>query len=233
MPAIFPFDPAVADGSFPLPPIPSLKEQNLDLGAHEVAAYAFGATHVRDFLRPLGATAYKFGITGCRDAERRVEDCRRKQYGALLKRPGDPNDPGIMLDKGHEWFLVPFQEAWLNGMMLPEGLRIHEGIIRLTLPISVTVEMAERRLHAMIIDRCLNRYLDSPKGQERLRQAKYDPAARMHTRYTLMTSVPRVSLATEIYLIRPRAEFAAYVGLLGRLVRSLTADAKAADATAG
>ncbi len=108
--------PASAGASFPLAAIPPLGAQGLAGGTHEVAIYIAGATHLRDHLKPLGVTAYKIGATGCREPQQRVEDLRRKGYASILKRPDDPHDQGIALHHGHEWFLVPINEVWLEGM---------------------------------------------------------------------------------------------------------------------
>jgi hypothetical protein len=213
--------PGHAGVSFPLAPVPDLTAQHLANGTHEVTIYLDGATHIRDFVKPLGITIYKAGATGCRDAERRTEDLRRKKYASILKRPDHPDDHGVELHQGHEWFLVPLQTGWLDGIILPPGVDIRDGVIRLTVHATITVEGINRRLHALLAPRSFNAYLDSSEGQVRLLEAGYDPAARLHTRYTLMTQAPRLSLATELYLIRPRRELAAFVTALGEMVEAL------------
>jgi hypothetical protein len=213
--------PGLAGVSFPLATVPDLTAQHLANGTHEVAIYLNGATHMRDYVKPLGVTIYKAGATGCRDAQRRTEDLRRKKYASILKRPDDPDDPGIELRQGHEWFLVPLQTGWLDGAILPSGVDIRDGVIRLTIHATITVEAINRRLHALLAPRSFNAYLDCAEGQSRLLQAGYDPAARLHTRYTLMTQAPRLSLASELYLIRPRRELGAFVIALGEIVEAL------------
>ncbi len=219
------FHPAAPAGaSFQLADIPPRQAQGLDGGMHDVAIYLAGATHLRDHLKPLGITAFKIGATGCRDAGQRVEDLRRKSYASILKRPHDNSDPGVILTSGHEWFMVPLQHGWLDGGSLPDRIKLADGIIRLEVPQAVTVEMVDRRLHDLLRPRTLNTYLTSADGQARLVEAGYDPLARLHTRYTLMTRSPRLSLADELYLIRPRRELAAFVAMLGDMVSTLSAE---------
>jgi hypothetical protein len=212
---------------FPLAAIPPRAAQGLSSGMHEVAVYLAGGTHLRDYLKPLGITGFKSGATGCRDAGRRMEDLRRKRYASLLKRPNDPDDPGIELTSGNEWFLVPMQEEWFEGAALPDRISIRDGVIRLSVPTFITVEMVDCLLHELLQPRSLNVYLDGSEGQARMVEAGYDPAARLHTRYTLMTREPRLSLAGEIYLIRPMREFTDFVILLDVLVATLPTNVSA------
>jgi hypothetical protein len=212
---------------FPLKIPPPLAAQCLDCGTHEMAVYLLGATHLRDFLKPIGVTAWKAGVTGCREAERRAEDCRRKKYASILKRPADAFDPGRVLNNGHEWFVVPVQEGWLGGKRLPTGMSIRDGVIRLTMPTAVTVVDVDRALHDILRPRSLNVYLDSPDGRKRLLAAGYDPKARLHTSYTLMTPRPRLSLAEELYLIRPQRELFGLVKAIDAVAASLRTETKA------
>jgi hypothetical protein len=212
---------------FPLKTPPPLAAQRLDRGTHEMVVYLLGATHLRDFLKPIGLTAWKVGVTGCREAERRAEDCRRKKYASILKRPADASDPGRMLNNGHEWFIAPVQEAWLGGNELPVGITIRDGTIRLTMPTAVTVVDVDRALHDVLHSRSLNAYLDGPDGQRRLLAAGYDPKARLHTSYTLMTPLPRLSLAKELYLIRPQRELLGLVHAIEAVAARLRAETKA------
>jgi hypothetical protein len=222
--------PASATGAlFPLTPPPPLAAQGLAEGSHTVAIYLLGGTALRDYLRPIGLTAWKVGVTGCREVERRAADCRRKKYASVLKRPGDPTDPGRELADGHEWFVVPMQPDWLGRQAQPEGLALRDGVLRLTMPTSVTVTMVDQALRAMLRPRALHAYLDSPEGQKRLSEAGYDPKARLHTRYTLMTPTPRLSFARELYLIRPQRELPALVTAIDAIGRQLRPQARGAQ----
>jgi hypothetical protein len=211
---------------FPLKPPPPLAAQRLDRGLHEMAVYLLGATHLRDFLKPLGVTAWKAGVTGCREPERRALDCRRKAYASILKRPNEPADLGRALENGHEWFIAPLRPDWMRGVRLPDGMAISDGVIRLTMPNAVTVTAVDQALHAMLAHRSLNAYLDGPDGQKRLHEAGYDPKARLHTRYELMTPTPRLSLATELYLIRPQRELPSLVAAIETAAGHLRAEAR-------
>jgi hypothetical protein len=57
--------------------------------------------------------------------------------------------------------------------------------------------------------------------------AGYDPKARLHTSYTLMTPRPRLSLAKELYLIRPQRELFGLVQTIAAVATRLRAEAKA------
>jgi hypothetical protein len=211
---------------FPLEPPPPLAAQRLNRGLHEMAVYLLGATHLRDFLKPLGVTAWKAGVTGCREAERRALDCRRKAYASILKRPNEPADLGRALENGHEWFIAPLRQEWMGGRRLPPSMTIRDGVIRLTMPNAVTVTAVDRALHAMLAHRSLNTYFNGPDGQKRLREAGYDRQARLHTRYGLMMPTPRLSLATELYLIRPQRELPALVAAIEAAAGRLRAEAR-------
>ena len=50
--------------------------------------------------------------------------------------------------------------------------------------------------------------------------AGYDPKARLHTPYNLMTPMLRISLMTEIYLIRPRRELTGFIAALAEMVKN-------------
>ncbi len=212
---------------FPIAPIPSLAAQRLDKLHHDVAIYFLGGTHIRNYVKPLGVTVYKVGASGCRDAERRAEDCRRKKYASILKNPSEADAIGRVLNKGHEWFLTQIADFWLNGRPLPRGMTIANGVIRVRVPTILTVDRIDRELHGMLAPRSFHDYLDSAEGQRRLKDAGYDPAARFHTSYTGMTTEPRLSLAQELYLIRPRVELRGFVDALAAMIQSLTDEASA------
>jgi hypothetical protein len=215
-----------SDAAFPLAPIPPRCAQGLGRDHHHVDLYVAGATHLRDFLKPLGITAFKVGITGCRDAQRRVEDLRRKRYASVLKRPDDDMDTGVELDHGNEWFLVPLQTDWLDGSALPAGVELIDNVVRLRVSNVTTVKQVDNALHAALKPRTLSQYLAMPDGQARLHEIGRDPALQLHTRYTLMTSQARLSKATEVYLIRPRRELQALIAMAVDVIKTLENTAK-------
>ena len=212
--------PPLPTPAFPLAEIPSMRAQKLDGQTYELKCYIASATHLGGFVRKLGVTAYNIGVTSHRDPKQRMLDKRRKRDGSLLIRPDDPSDAGIVLQNGHEWFLMPIEEADLLGTDLPTGFRLENNIIVLRVPTYVTVAQVDQAVHDMLKPRCLHAYLATPDGQARMITAGYDPKARLHTPYNLMTPMLRISLMTEIYLIRPRRELTGFIAALAEMVKN-------------
>jgi hypothetical protein len=223
--------------SFSLPPIPSMAHQRLEGGAHHASLYIAGATHMRDFCQPLGITAFKVGITGNRDAQARIEDLRRKRYGSLLltpdqtasgrktqddaPTPSHPADLPPMLASANEWFLIPLSPDWLAGFDIPEGMSLIGNTVAITVPSGITTEALDKAVHDLLRPRSLRTYLQTDEGRNRMVAAGRDPAAWLHTSYSLMTEKHRISAAEEIYLLRPRRELPALVTALGGLLKGL------------
>jgi hypothetical protein len=215
---------------FPLPPIPSMGHQGLEGGTHHASLYLAGATHLRDFCQPLGVTAFKIGITGNRDAQARIEDLRRKQYGSLLLSPdtvsGDravTNTPDLTLPSANEWFLIPLTAEWLADVKMPAGIALKKSTLAITVPAGVTTEAIDKAVHDLLRPRTLRTYLRTDEGRARMMAAGRDPEAWLHTSYSLMTQKHRISAAEEIYLFRPRRELPALVIALGKLLKGLKA----------
>ena len=74
---------ATATHAFALPPVPSRRTQGLEEGL-PAALYAGDATALRDFLLPLGLTAFKFGLSGRRYVNARILDLRARRYASIV-----------------------------------------------------------------------------------------------------------------------------------------------------
>jgi hypothetical protein len=223
--------------SFSLPPIPSMAHQRLEGGAHHASLYLAGATHLRDFCQPLGVTAFKIGITGNRDAQARIEDLRRKRYGSLLltpdqvtssgrasngaPTPSHPPDLPPALASAIEWFLIPLSPDWLAGFNMPSGTALKGNTLAISVPAGITTEALDKAVHDLLRPRSLRTYLQTDEGRGRMIAAKRDPAAWLHTSYSLMTQERRISATEEIYMLRPRRELPALITALGGLLQGL------------
>jgi hypothetical protein len=232
-------DRASAALPFSLPAIPSMAHQKLEGGAHHASLYLAGATHLRDFCQPLGVTAFKIGITGNRDAQARIEDLRRKRYGSLLLTPdevaaGRPKskespiavcqtDLPPALASANEWFLIPLSPDWLAGFDMPQGMALKGNTLAMTVPAEITTEVLDKAVHELLRPRSLRSYLQTDEGRSRMIAAGRNPAAWLHTSYSLMTQKYRISAAEELYLLRPRRELPALIIALGRLLSDLKA----------
>jgi hypothetical protein len=222
---------------FLLPPIPSMAHQRLEGGTHHASLYLAGATHLRDFCQPLGVTAFKIGITGNRDAQARIEDLRRKRYGSLLltpdqvtsgrrtldgaPTPSHPPDLPPALASANEWFLIPLSPDWLEGFDIPTGMALKGNTLAITVPAGMTTEALDKAVHSLLRPRSLRTYLQTDEGCSRMIATGRDPAAWLHTSYSLMTEKHRISAAEEIYLLRPRRELPALITALGGLLKGL------------
>ncbi len=211
---------------FRLPVIPSMDDQGLEDGQRFVWCYFAGATHLMNFLQPIGVTAFKIGITGTREPQARIEDLRRKRYGSFLLSDSvaiEPHTAASMtpLEGSEEWFLSPMKLEHLKGMAMPGGITLEDGVLRLHLPAGVTVRQVDEAVHDRLRERSLRNFLSTVEGQKRLRACGHDPSAWFYTSYTLMGCTPRLSAAEEIYAIRPREELADFVSELADLLGGL------------
>ena len=191
--------------SFPLPRIPSRQHQRLDEGT-KLAIYIAGSRAHQHFLQPMGMTAFQVGVTGRRNVEDRIEDKRHRHYGSTLMDPREPDAGSHCLRWGHDICLIKIWNKMLQGVTIPPGLSIVDGVIEVRLFPGITTEEADKRISRMLAPRSVNRYLATPDGQKRMEQAGYDPNHRLTTAYTDIGREPRYSLAEEIYLIRPKWE---------------------------
>ena len=100
---------ATATRDFALPPIPSRRTQGLEEGL-PAALYAGGATALRDFLRPLGLTAFKFGLSGRRYVNARILDLRARRYASIVADLANRDATLVDHPLGREWFLSPLPD---------------------------------------------------------------------------------------------------------------------------
>jgi hypothetical protein len=191
--------------AFPLPHIPSRKQQRLDLGT-KLSVYIAGSRAMQHFLQPLGLTAYQIGVTGRRNVDDRILDKRRRRYGSILMDPCAPEAGSQCLRWGHDICLIKIWDEMLVGITVPNGLAIVDGVIETRLKPGVTIEQADKKISRILADRSVNRYLETPDGQKRMIDAGYDPRHRLTTAYAEIGTQPRYSLAEEIYLVRPKRE---------------------------
>jgi hypothetical protein len=193
--------------------------QRLDGATHVVRVYVAGATHVFEFLKPLGAAAYKVGVTGCRKPGERIRDLRRSCYAGVWKRPSDRTDAGVLLRNANEWFLSPVTRADLGHVPLPENIEIVDGHLMLRAPLTVSVEDADLAVHALLRPRNLREFFRRSDGRQRLIAAGHDPSRWFHTSYDLVETEPRVTPVEELYLLRPKRELPALITALGALMQ--------------
>ena len=201
--------------------IPSLAQQELADGHHFAWLYFVGSTHIRNLLKTLGITAYKVGVSGCRDVGQRVLDLRRKKYAGVAKYSAGPDTPGVELDLSHEWFLVLIRESDLNNIPLPDGIYLVDGCLRVRIPTRISVDIFEKAVADLLADRELNRFFDSPDGRQRLTAAGHDPNLQLWSRYALMGPELRESKAKEIVLIRARKEISAFAAAVTAMIAKM------------
>jgi hypothetical protein len=213
---------AAADArALALPPIPSRRSQGLEEGLPTVL-YLAGSTALRDFLRPLGVTGFKAGLSGRRHVEDRILDLRNRRYAAIVADLADRSVAIVDHPLGREWFLTPLPDCsgvsevadWL--VKLPSG-EFQSGVITFRVPHSVQIASLEKRFQSILYERNLNTYLDSDEGKRRLEEAGLTPTTRLFTDYDLLGK-PRRSLASELFCVRPTREAAV---LLQALVLAL------------
>ena len=106
----------------------------------------------------------------------------------------------------------------LQGVTIPAGLSIDNGVVAVMVRPGVTVEQVDKLLSHALKDRDLNRYLGTADGQRRMRDAGHDARHRVMTRYSDIGTHTRLSLAQEIFLIRPRRELQALLDLIASIL---------------
>ncbi|MEZ2406103.1 hypothetical protein AB6806_04725 [Bosea sp. RCC_152_1] len=203
----------------PLPAIPSQQHQRLGGGTHEACVYIAGATHLRSYLKPLGITAYKIGVTGRRSTWNRIMDLRANRYAGVLRN--ERTQEVTLLEDGDDWFQMPLHDDNAGLWELPAGVAIDRSTIVLTMSTRIPIERLDDRIHAALAPRDLRRYLLGEEGQARLRAAGYDPHRQLWTNYSLANDGRRPSAASELYLFRPRRELRDLLTCLGDVVAAM------------
>jgi hypothetical protein len=206
--------------AFPLPFIPTQRQQRLDVGAR-MAVYIAGSRAHEAFLKPLGVTAFQIGVTGRRDVAARISDKRKRRYGALLVDPHNPENEAQCLMLGGDVFLSAIDDDMLDGITVPTGLATMDGVITFRVQPGTSVEQVEPLLNNALAPRSLNRFLATVEGQNRMRQAGFNPRHWLMTAYTDVGRNPRYSIAEEVFLIRPRREIQGLLDLIAVTVGKL------------
>jgi hypothetical protein len=212
---------AATTAALALPPIPSRRSQGLEEGL-PAALYLAGSTALRDFLRPLGVTGFKAGLSGRRHVEDRILDLRNRRYAAIVADLADRSVALVDHPLGREWFLTPLPDCsgvsevadWLA--KLPSG-EFRNGTIMFRVPNGIQLASLEKRFQSALYNRNLNAYLDTDDGKKRLAEAGLATTTRLFTDYDMPGSTRR-SLACELFCVRPTRETAV---LLQALVLAL------------
>jgi hypothetical protein len=205
-----------------LPAIPSQQHQRLDDGTHEARVYIAGATHLRSYLKPLGITAYKIGVTGRRSTWDRIMDLRASNYaGALCNEKTHEMAP---LEEANDWFQMPLQDDSIGLWELPACVTLDRNTIVLRMSTRIPVERLDDTVHLALAPRDLRRYLLGEEGQIRMSAAGYNPRSQLWTNYSLANDGRRPSAAHELYLIRPRRELRDLITCLAEVVAVLEQD---------
>lgn len=190
-----------------MPPaiIPPRKAQKLDQRLRAVV-YCAGSTALMNFAKSLGLTAFYVSVSGRRDHLKRIENRRELRHGSILADPANREATAFQLPLGREHFLSPFDDEATEGIVLPNGVQITDGVIEVDLDPADNSTAFDKRLASAFRDRQLNRYLDTPEGQARLIEVGHDPRKRLCTAYRFIGRRDRISIVTEAFLFRPRRE---------------------------
>ena len=198
-----------------MPPaiIPSRRAQMLDQRLRAVV-YCAGSTALMNFAKSLGLTAFYVSVSGRRDYLKRIENRRQLSHGSILADPSNREATALQLPLGREHFLSPIDDEAKEGILLPDGIRIFDGIIEVDLDPKDTSTAFDKRLATALADRKLNTYLDTADGQTRLIEAGHDQRKRPCTADEFIGRRPRISLVTEAFLFRPRREMQALINVI-------------------
>lgn len=215
--------PATTPVTFGPPPQAVCQNRLVDAarGTHRVVIYSAGSRGLANFIRPLGLTAYKLGVTSAGDAQRRIVDLRRKHYGSLFGRLDQPIEELQTIAQAHEWALVPWVVDPDECRDLPPGFHLRHGVLEIEVRLDVQVETVDQAVHAMMAPRSLDAFLAMAEGRARLRAVGRDPEGVLLTPYTLMYETVRISRVKELYLYRPQVEFPQLVDCLATVLAPL------------
>jgi len=217
------YQPATSPVTFGPPPQAVCQNRLVDAarGTHRVVIYAAGSRGLASFVRTLGLTAYKLGVTSAGDAQRRIVDLRRKHYGSLFGQFGRPIEDLQTIEQADEWALVPWVVDPNECRDLPPGFFLRNGVLEIEVRLDVQVETVDQAVHAMMAERALDAFLATTEGKARLRAVGRDPEGVLLTPYTLMYELVRISRVKELYLYRPQVEFPQLVDCLATVLAPL------------
>lgn len=221
--------------TFGSPPAAVLNNRLIDTthGTHRVVIYAAGCRGLANFIRPMSLTAFKLGVTSSGNAQRRVVDLRRKQYGSLFGRPDAPIESLMQIEQADEWALVPMKPEHLGeNQQLPPGFHLRNGTLEVEIRLDVSVEVVDQAVHSMMALRSLGAFLQTEDGKAKLEAAGRDPEGVLLTPYSLMFEELRISRVTELYLFRPQVELRRLVDCLAAVLVPLMATGEQASEAA-
>ncbi len=174
----------------------------------------------------MGMTAYQIGVTGRRSVDDRIENKRRRRYGSILMDQRNPENGSQCLFWGHDVCLIRIWKEMLEGVTIPPGLAIIDGVIEVRLLPDITIKQADKRISRMLAPRSLNRSLENPDRQKRMAEVGYNPRHLLTTAYTDIGAEQRYSPAEEIYLIRPKRELQALLDVVAAALQGAIVVAK-------
>ena len=181
-----------------------------------------GATHIRDFLQPMGLTAFRIFVSEPGHSRREIEELRRQRGGRVLADANDPHDVGTALADADEWFATPLSETMMEGAVLPGRIRIENDCIAFRLFEPAPLVVMQAAVHAMLQPRCLRSYLGSADGRERLAFAGHKTGSWFHTREAGSLAAGKRTPLTGMFLIRPRRELPPLANALSELLKALS-----------
>ena len=155
------------------------------------ALYCLGSTGLRDFLQPLGFTAYKTGLSGRRYVGERVIDAHRNRYAEIGADVNNRHKTLFTLANAHEWFVSPLPDPQSDQTtralleQLPHA-SFTDGVITFRLPNGKNLRDVEKDYQKQLAPRNVNTYLATPDGRQRLRDAGHCENLRLFTDYKLV-----------------------------------------------
>jgi hypothetical protein len=95
------------------------------------ASAGAAANHLRSYLKPLGITAYKIGVTGRRSTWDRIMDLRASSYAGALCN--EQTHETALLEEADDWFQMPLQDDSMGLWDLPACVTLDRNTIVLRL----------------------------------------------------------------------------------------------------
>ena len=199
------------------------------VGALRVSVAAF----VCPFTGRLGRGELGFPVAAvavATDVARHAARLSETLYGAWSPRAYEawplPFDEGLLIARDLVYRHLAFDARWMGGAVLPDGVALEDGCLRVTLPHGTSQTDLAGVLRSELTDLSLDRVARRP-DQVRYRYGSSRPVV-VPPRYALVTpgDVERVVVAEDLHRFRPR-DLPRVAGALAlgmeRLVRAATA----------
>ncbi|MDI9849534.1 hypothetical protein QM467_15875 [Rhodoblastus sp. 17X3] len=177
--------------------------------------YAAGSIGLQTLSKQLCLPLRKLGVTENHDVRKRIDELSRDGYGSLVRGPS-----GFMKEDGFNTFIAA-QLSCMKQATRSAPITIEPRAIAVRLPVGVTIETFEARLHQALESVSLASWATTDEGRSHMAKLRLDPTiAQRYTDYRF-GGTSRISLAKELYIFRPTRDTDRLVAAIEHLILQL------------